>query len=778
MRYLARTIGALALGVLPALAACDNDGPTGDNTAPRVLQTNPANQATNVARTEIIGAIFSEPILATSVTPSTFTISAGGNAITGGTREVDGPLVTWTPAAPLASGTTYTVTFTTGIQDVAGNGLVSNRSWTFTTQANASPVIMALTPPSGATGVARETSIEATFNETILPSSVNANTFTLTPANGTPIAGTITVNNAIITFTPSAPLAYGRIYTARLTTGITDLEGAPLAQERTWSFATVNNADPTAFAGDPQDVNRGANVSLSAIAADPEGRPITYRWTQVFGPDVTGGVGYFTATSPTFTAPATVSSVRFELRVTDDGGAQSQPSIVQINVMEDRTRAIFVSPLGNDNNDGSRGSPLRTVVQGIARAATAGGGTDVYIMNGTYEGSYALATGVSLYGGFTSGSWMRDPAAYPTTLVGPGNMVGLYGSQVSDITIDGLRIETPAEFISTGQSAYGIFLSQSQDIRITNNRISSGSAGPGSGGQFGFAGVHGLAGGVGGNAVCSSSLFGPGGTAGQPGAPSAGSQTGFAGGAGGNGGSLANPGAAGQGGGGAGAAPGGSGGPGGAVGGNGTAGLAGIVGAAGQNGAGAGSFGTITISGYLGAQGADGTSGTSGGAGGGGGGGGGSFPAGYGGGGGGGGASGGGGNFGQGGHGGGGSFGVFLLGSTGIVIQNNAIVTGNGGEGGLGGRGGNGGIGGLGGPGGGGCNVGGDGARGGNGGAGGNGGHGGGGGGGPSIGIFEDASSQLVATGNTFEIGNAGGAGFSEGNAGAPGITAQTRKQP
>ena len=776
MRYLARTLGVLALGTLPFLAACDDDGPTGDNTAPTVLSTTPANQAANVARNTTVSATFSEPILASSVNPSTFMISFNGNAIVGGTREVDGAVVTWTPAMPLAAGTTYTVTLSPGIEDLAGNGLVLERSWTFTTVANLPPVVMAVTPPSAAANVVRETTITAAFSENIAPTSVNATTFTVTPGGGAPIAGTIAVNNAIITFTPTAPLDYGRIYTARLTTGITDVEGAPLAQEYTWSFATANNLAPTATAGNTQDANRGATVQLSGTGTDPEGATLTYRWTQVFGPDVTGGAGFLTGQNPGFTAPTNVSTVRFELRVTDAGGAQSQASVVQINVMEDRTRAIFVSPLGNDNNDGSRGSPLQTVVQGIARAATTGGGTDVYIMNGSYEGSYALSTGVSLYGGFASGTWMRDPATHPTTLVGPTNMFGLYGSQVSDITIDGLRIQTPAEFISTGQSAYGIFLSQAQDVRITNNRISSGNAGPGSGGQFGFAGVAGLRGGDGGNASCPARVGGGRGAGGLTGQPSAGSQLGFPGGAGGFGsdfsvgeqgewGAGPNPARPGTGGqiGAGGALPG-------------AAGDTGDEGTAGQNGAPGASLGTISISGYVPSRGTDGTNGTPGGSGAGGGGGAGGV--GSGGGGGGGGASGGGGNLGQGGHGGGGSFGIFVLTSTGIVVRDNAITTGSGGVGGLGGRGGNGAIGGLPGIGGAGCGGGANGGLGGAGGRGGDGGHGGGGGGGPSIGIFEDAASQLTITGNTYQIGTAGEGGFSEGNPGVAGITAQTRKQP
>ena len=774
MRYLARKLGLLALAVLPLLAACDDDGPTGDRTAPTVISTVPANQATGIARTSTVIANFSEPILATSVTPSTFTLTAGGNAVAG-TREVNGSTVTFTPTSLLAYGTTYTATLTTGVQDVAGNELVLARSWTFTTVPNPPPTVMAVTPPSLATNVSRETTITAGFNENIAPASVTATTFTVTPGGGLPIAGTIEVNNAIITFTPSAPLDFGTIYTVRLTTGITDVDGAALAQEYTWSFSTPANIAPSGHAGDPQDVNRGETVQLAGTGSDPEGGPLTWRWTQVFGPDVTGGVGFLTGQNPSFTAPSAVSTVRFELRTTDNAGAQSQGSLVQVNVFEDRTRAIFVSPLGNDQNTGTRLSPLQTVVQGIARAATAGGGTDVYIMNGTYEGSYALSSGVSLYGGYAAGTWMRDPDTYPTTLIGPTNMFGLYGSQVSDITIDGLRIQTPPEFISTGQSAYGIFLSQSQDIRITNNRISSGEAGPGSGGQFGFPGVPGLRGGDGGNASCPAT-GGASGLGGQTGQPSAGSQLGFVGGAGGLGG-VGGVGNQGQWG--AGPNP-GTPGAGGQIGANGAEngqpGGAGAPGTNGENGAAAGSFGTIAVSGYLGARGADGTSGTpgSGGSGGGAGAGG----TGAGGGGGGGGASGGGGNLGQGGHGGGGSFGIFALNSTGIIVRNNTIITGKGGIGGLGGHGGNGAIGGLPGIGGAGCNGGASGGMGGAGGIGGDGGHGGGGGGGPSIGIFEDAASQLTISGNTYQIGTPGEGGFSEGNVGAAGISAQTRKQP
>jgi hypothetical protein len=117
--------------------------------------------------------------------------------------------------------------------------------------------------------------------------------------------------------------------------------------------------------------------------------------------------------------------------------------------------------------------------------------------------------------------------------------------------------------------------------------------------------------------------------------------------------------------------------------------------------------------------------------------------------------------------------------STGIVIENNEIISGRGGNGGPGGAGGNGAPGGLGSFGGSGCGGGGNGGRGGNGGNGGHGGHGGGAAGGPSIGILKDAASTVtIGTGNTYQIGTPGTGGFSQGNSGPDGVGAQTQTLP
>ena len=778
MHTSARRAGFLAAALLSVLAACGGDGPTGDRTAPTIESTAPASGATGVERTTTVTATFSERLDPSTVNPTTFTLTTDGLAVPAiVTMNTEGTVATLAPSENLAFGTTYTARLATGIEDIAGNALVSAHTWTFTTIANPAPTVVTVSPVNGATNVPGLTSLTVTFSEAV--ANVTSSTFTITPAGGSPVEGTIAVNGATVTFQPTDALPFGTTLTARLTTGITDLFGAPLAQDYVWTFSTVENDPPSANAGPAQDVNVGATVTLSGTGSDPDGHAITlYRWTQVFGPDVTGGVGFLDGQTPTFTAPSTVSSLRFELRVTDELGAQSQASLVQINVMENAALAIFVSPLGDDNNEGtSRSAPVRTIIIGVARAATLPGGPrDVYVVNGTYNEGVNLQTGVSIYGGFQSGTWLRDPAAAPVTILGPGNMVGLFGSNVSDITIDGLNIRTPESFLTTGQSAYGIYLSNTQDITITNNSVVAGEAGPGSGGQFGFPGAHGLRGDNGTNAACPAP--GGGGAGGLPQTPSAGSQLGPTGGAGGGGGA---PGSGGQAG-----APGagttaGDAGQGGAYeGGGGGAGGAGQAGTNGVDGVGAGEGIVLGINGYVPRNGTNGTPGTSGSSGGGGGGGAGTTT-GAGGGGGGGGAGGGGGNGGQGGFGGGGSFAILVMGSTNVTIIGNTLRAGDGGIGGPGGARGGGGIGGQAGTGGAGCDGGGVGGPGGAGGHGGIGGHGGGGAGGPSIGILADAGSTITVASNVIVLGNPGAGGFSQGGIaaqGPAGITADTHIVP
>ncbi|MDX2253577.1 MAG: Ig-like domain-containing protein [Nitrospira sp.] len=225
-------------------------GTAPDTTDPIVIGTSPSSGATNVATTSALTVTFSEPIDPSSVTTETFSVRAGPNPPITGTLSVNGATVTFTPSpgAPLDFNTSFTVTLTTGIRDLARNTLQTNYIWTFTTGVapdTTSPTVTTTTPVDGATNVPIAATIMGTFDEPLAPASVTATTFTLKDGANNQIPGNITVNGstAVFSLLPGSLMNYATNYTATLTTGVKDLAGNPIQSSYTWSFTTMNVPD-------------------------------------------------------------------------------------------------------------------------------------------------------------------------------------------------------------------------------------------------------------------------------------------------------------------------------------------------------------------------------------------------------------------------------------------------------------------------------------------------------------------------------------------------------
>ena len=112
-------------------------GGGGDTTAPTVTGTSPTADATGVAVSANVTGTFSEAMDASTVTSNTFTLRAGTTTVPAAvTYNSTDKVVTLNPDADLVAGTTYTATIkggTSGVKDVAGNVLASDKTWTFTT---------------------------------------------------------------------------------------------------------------------------------------------------------------------------------------------------------------------------------------------------------------------------------------------------------------------------------------------------------------------------------------------------------------------------------------------------------------------------------------------------------------------------------------------------------------------------------------------------------------------------------------------------------------------
>jgi hypothetical protein len=102
---------------------------------PTVISEVPASGISGVCPNTIVVADFSEAMNPSTISTTTFTLTAPGPASVEGQVSYDAPsyVATFTPTSNLALNTTYMATITTGAQDLFGNPLASNFVWSFTT---------------------------------------------------------------------------------------------------------------------------------------------------------------------------------------------------------------------------------------------------------------------------------------------------------------------------------------------------------------------------------------------------------------------------------------------------------------------------------------------------------------------------------------------------------------------------------------------------------------------------------------------------------------------
>ncbi len=106
--------------------------------------------------------------------------------------------------------------------------------------AGVAPRVSDVIPLADSKNVPLEQPVSATFTEPMDPATITPLSFTLMQG-ATNIDGGVTLNDAgtTATFTPAAPLATSRLYTATITLDARSAAGLPLAMNHTWSFTTA-----------------------------------------------------------------------------------------------------------------------------------------------------------------------------------------------------------------------------------------------------------------------------------------------------------------------------------------------------------------------------------------------------------------------------------------------------------------------------------------------------------------------------------------------------------
>jgi hypothetical protein len=103
-----------------------------------------------VAVTSNVTGTFSEAMAASTITETTFTLQTATTPATTVTADVvyNNNVATLNPVADLAQGTTYRATIkggSSGVKDLAGNALASDKTWTFTTATASTSETVTLT---------------------------------------------------------------------------------------------------------------------------------------------------------------------------------------------------------------------------------------------------------------------------------------------------------------------------------------------------------------------------------------------------------------------------------------------------------------------------------------------------------------------------------------------------------------------------------------------------------------------------------------------------------
>jgi len=217
-----------------------NNATVTDKTPPAVTLTDPTNTATGITLNKSINITFSKAMDPTTITTSTITLTQGTTPVAA-TVSYTGTVATLTLTGNLIPNKVYTATVTTGAKDVAGNAMASNYTFNFTTGAALDltpPTVVSTSPASNATGVATSQVVGITFSKAMTASSITTSTFTLKKGT-TAVTGTVAYSGTTATFTPSAALAAGTVYTASMSTGAKDLAGNMMMSAMTWNFTTT-----------------------------------------------------------------------------------------------------------------------------------------------------------------------------------------------------------------------------------------------------------------------------------------------------------------------------------------------------------------------------------------------------------------------------------------------------------------------------------------------------------------------------------------------------------
>jgi len=244
--------------VMFVAAGCGGGGGGGDGggdgqplpdlsaTAQTISFVAPGRDAVGVATNTRVLAAFSEEKDPATITPETLFIAGVAASVhydqASKTAEIS-------PQQPLAPNTQYTATVSRAVTDWGGRPLSADYTWSFRTgdaEDVRSPAIIAVDVAGDTSAAALNGAVSVTFSEPMTPSTVNADTVSLTGPEGEAVAGTVVYDGWTATYTPSQDLEPSTTYTVTVAQGAEDLAGNPVAGQVSATVTTGETGDDSA----------------------------------------------------------------------------------------------------------------------------------------------------------------------------------------------------------------------------------------------------------------------------------------------------------------------------------------------------------------------------------------------------------------------------------------------------------------------------------------------------------------------------------------------------
>lgn len=157
--------------------------------------------------------------------------------------------------------------------------------------------VLSVSPAHGVTGVSVAAQLEVTFSSAVDPATVTSASMKLMGGN-TLVPTVSAVSGSRVTLTPVAPLAFATVYTGVISTGVKDCNGASLAQEYRWSFATGNSVPAPLTVLSVSPAHDAVNVLVTTPVVVTFSRPIDANTVTLASVSITAG-GVRVATTAT-----------------------------------------------------------------------------------------------------------------------------------------------------------------------------------------------------------------------------------------------------------------------------------------------------------------------------------------------------------------------------------------------------------------------------------------------------------------------------------------------